>query len=285
MSLVKPLQGLVNGGGAKPVVGARVYVLQANNTGVGNGSIPLLTSATGNPDDSIGYYVLTGEYGGFSIAGKYTCTTGQQVYLYVRGGDSGGNGGNSAIGLMASLGTCPEAGTFTSAEPFVIVNAVTTVAAAYAMAGAAADPAHVSRFGGPIAATGVVNASDLARVATGAANTTLSSDSGSRLPQSKINTLANILSACINTSGPNSTSCQTLFANARGRGVSKIIPEDTASAAINIAHNPRANVSTLYGLQHELDAPFRPYLESVPADFTINLIGETLGTALAASRP
>ena len=40
----------------------------------------------------------------------------------------------SAIGLMASLGSCPQNGSFDKAAPFVVVNEVTTVAVAYAMA-------------------------------------------------------------------------------------------------------------------------------------------------------
>ena len=203
-SALKPLQGLVNGGRAQAIVGARVYVLQVNTTGYGSPSLSLLTSATGNPSDSIGYYALTGEYGGFSIAGDYTCTSGHQVYLYVRGGNSGGNGANSSIGLMASLGVCPAAGNFTSTQPFVFVNEVTTVAAAYAMVDVTTDPTHASGSGVPVAATGVANAANLVRVATGLANATLPSDPDAKVPQSKINTLANILSACINTNGPTS---------------------------------------------------------------------------------
>ena len=104
----RPVQGLVNGGQSRAVVGAKVYVLQANTTGYGKPSVSLLTSGTATQADSIGYYALTGEYGGFSIAGDYTCTAGRQVYLYVLGGNSGGNGPNSAIGLIALSGACPE---------------------------------------------------------------------------------------------------------------------------------------------------------------------------------
>jgi hypothetical protein len=253
-------------------------VLQVGTAGDGSRSVSLLSSATGNPSDSIGYYVVTGEYGGFSIAGDYTCVTGRRVYLYVRGGDSGGSGANSAIGLMAALGACPAAGNFTAAEPFVFVNEVTTVAAAYTMAGAAADPTHVS--GSPTAVTGVAHAADLARITTGQANATLPSDRGMKVPQSKINTLANILAACVNTGGPNSAGCATLFANARGGGGSA--PDDTAAAAINIAHNPRANVTTLYSLQPEVDAPFRPQLDAAPEDFALTLGDEVADNAVAS---
>ena len=200
----------------------------------------------------------------------------------MRGGSSGGNGANSSIGLMAPLGACPATGNFTSTEPFVFVNAVTTVAAAYAMVGVATDPTHASGSTVPDATTGMARAANLVGVATGMANATLPSDPHTKVPQSKINTLANILSACINSSGPTSTSCTTLFANTHGNGATKTTPDDTAAAIINIAHNPRANISALYGLQPELGAPFQPNLGSVPADFTISLRNETPDSSLAS---
>jgi hypothetical protein len=275
----RPFQGLVNGGQSRAVVGAKVYVLQANTTGYGEPSVSLLSSRTGNPADSIGYYVRTGEYGGFSIAGDYTCTAGRQVYLYVMGGNSGGNGSNSAIGLIASLGACPEAGTFTTAAPFVFVNEVTTVAAAYEMVGIATDPTHVSSSRTPRASTGTANAATLASVATGFVN----ASPDSKVPQAKIHTFANILSACINSSTPASTSCNTLFTNARSGGTTGTIPGDTATAALNIARNPHANVSALYGLQPILSPPFLPTLESAPSDFNLSPASGELDNSVASA--
>ena len=40
----------------------------------------------------------------------------------------------------------------------------------------------------------------------------------------------------------------TLFANAESGGTTGTLPTDTATAAINIAHNPAANVAPLYGV-------------------------------------
>jgi hypothetical protein len=259
--------------------------LEENTAGYGESAISLLTSATENPSDSTGYYVLTGEHGGFSIAGDYTCTVGRPVYLYVRGGDSGGSGANSAIGLMASLGACPEGGDFTSAEPFVFVNEVSTIAAAYAMSDVAADPTHVSRPGGVMAAADARSAANLARIATGVANVAVPSHRGTKVPQRKINTLANILSGCVNSSGPMSAGCATLFANARNGGSSGTIPGDTATAAINIAHNPRVNTAVLYRLQPGLDAPFQPSLQSAPEDFTIQVASESQEEAIGLVSP
>jgi hypothetical protein len=253
-------------------------VLQANRTGYGKPSVSLLTSRTGNPADSIGYYVRTGEYGGFSIAGNYVCTAGSPVYLYVLGGNSGSNGFNSAIGLIASLGPCPEGGNFTTTTPFVFINEVTTVAAAYAMAGVATDPTHVSSLATSDALTGMANAAALASVTTGFAN----ARPGSRVPQAKIHTLANILSACINSSTPTSSSCNTLFTNARSGGSSGTVPADTATAALNIARNPNANISVLYSLQPSVSPPFLPALESAPPDFSLTSVS---GNSVASAIP
>ncbi len=252
-------------------------MLQVNSGAYGNSSVSLLTSATGNPADSIGHYVLSSEYGGFSIADDYTCTAGHQVYVYARGGNSGDDGPNSAIGLMASLGTCPETGNLN--PPFIFVNAVTTVAAAYAMAGIATDATHAIASSKLAGITGIDNAADLASTVTGFANSALASR---RVPQTKIHTLANILSACVNSNSPTSTSCTTLFSNARSNGAFGTTPEETATAAINIARNPHANIAALYGLQPRLSAPFLPAMESAPADFDLSLASESSKDSVAS---
>jgi hypothetical protein len=186
---------VVNGGRDRAIVGARVYVLEAAAAGSGQPSLSLLTAAAGHPADSIGHYVVTGEFGGFSIAGDYTCTAGRPVYLLVRGGNSGRSGLNDAIGLMASLGACPASGSFTQAQPFVFVNEVTTVAAAYALAGNATDATHVSD-----AAAGMAIAARLASVSTGFVDARTTPE----LSRKMLHTLANILAACVNSSGPGS---------------------------------------------------------------------------------
>jgi hypothetical protein len=274
-----PFQGFVNGGQSRAVVGARVYVLEANSGAEASPSISLLTGDTGTPADSIGHYVLTGEYGGFSIADRYTCTPRRQVYVLARGGNSGGDGANPAIGLMASLGACPQSGSFAAEIPFIFVNEVTTVAAAYAMTGTAADATHVSAA--PETANRMGRAADLASVATGFA---ASPATGSNSSQVRIHTLANILSACVNSSGPASLGCASLFANARKRGTSGDVPQDTATAAINIARNPHANVAALFALQPKANGPFAPALESPPADFELLSNPESV-TATVASVP
>jgi len=251
-------------------------VLKETPTGTRQASKSLLNSTAGL--DSIGYYVTTDSNGAFSISGDYTCDANAQSYLYVLGGNSGGNGANSGIGLMAALGQCPGSAplTYATSVPFIYVNEVSTVAAAYAMAGYATDATHVSRSNSTLATTGLANAfanaGNLASISTGVANTVTPSNASGVVPQTEINTLANILSSCINTSGPGSTNCTTLFTNAESAGSSGTAPTDTATAAINIAHNPgTVNMSNLYGLQAGVAAPFAPNLGSAPNDFTVGL--------------
>ena len=263
--LEAPFQGMVNGGRDRAIVGARVYVLEASTAGFGRPSISLLTAAAGHPADSLGHYVLTGEYGGFSIAGDYTCTAGRPVYLLVRGGDSGGSGVNSAIGLMASLGACPASGTFSRSQPFVVVNEVTTVAIAYGLAASAIDATHISAGGAGALATGTATAARLASVSTGFVNARTTTEPSHKM----VDTVANILAACINSGGPGSSACTTLFNGSRSGGASGTLPADTAAAALNIAHNPRANILELYHLQSIETPLFEPAYVSPPADFTL----------------
>jgi hypothetical protein len=256
-------------GGRQPIVGAHVYLFAANTTGYGQPSVSLLNSSSTGLSDSLGAYVLSDSNGAFTITGDYTCTPGQQAYIYTLGGDPGA-GTNSAASLMALLGSCPASGGFASTTPFVSIDEVTTIAAAYAMSGFATDATHVSSSGTTQAQTGVANAfanaTNLASISTGAALATTPAGNGT-VPQTEINTLANILASCVNSSGAASTACSTLFSNATSGSAT---PTDTATAAINIAHNPGSNVATLFGLQVAA-APFQPTLGSAPNDWTVSI--------------
>jgi sugar lactone lactonase YvrE len=269
------LSGSVHGG-QQPIAGASVYLFAAGTTGYGSASVSLLTSGSG-PDLNGNYYATTAADGSFSISGNYTCSQNSQVYLYSVGGNPGA-GINSSAGLMAVLGNCPVAGNFMATVPFLSIDEVTTVAAAYAMAGFAVDATDVSSSGSALAQVGIANAfanaANLASLGTGAALTTTPAGNGT-VPQAEINTLANILAACINSdgtvTGPSSpTACYTLFTNALSAGTTGTQPTDTATAAINIAHNPGANLASLYGLPLA-NPPFAPVLAVQPNDFTVAL--------------
>lgn len=292
------IQGRVQGG-QQAIVGAHVYLFAANTTGYGgagiaasssNASISLLTSGTGRALDSSGgatngdYYVTSVTNGAFNISGDYTCTGGQQVYLYAVGGNPGLAGGtnNTGAGLLAALGTCPGStgttGNTFSSSLYVVMDEVSTIATAYALAGFATDAVHVSSSGSALAQTGIknafLNASNLETLSTGLA--LASTPSGiATVPQATIDTLANILGACVNTDGTvagptNPTACYTLFTNALSGGTTGTQPTDTATAAINIAHNPAANLAALYALS-TATPPFAPALSAKPNDWTIAL--------------
>lgn len=267
------LQGSVHGG-QQPVVGAHVYLFAANTTGYGNASVSLLNAASTGHSDSVGAYVLTAGNGTFSISGDYNCTANTQVYVYALGGNPGA-GANSAAGFLAALGNCPVAGNFAAATPLIMVNEVSTIAAAYAMAGFAVDATHVSSSGTTLAQADIANAfasaANLATLSTGVALATIPSGNAT-VPQTTINSLANILAACINSTGPGSSTCSPLFSNAKSAGSSGTAPTDTATAAINIAHNPGANVATLFAITSP-SAPFSPALPATPTpnDFTLGL--------------
>jgi hypothetical protein len=262
-----PFSGMVHGG-QQPINGAKVYLLAVNASsgGYGKASTSLLTG-TGN-SDSIGSYVLTNATGGFTIAADEFSCSGGQVYLYSLGG-SAGFGDSDAIGLMAVLGQCTDS-SFSGLPAMVQMNEVTTVAAAWALAGYATDATHMSGPTSTAAATGManaaLNAANLANIGTGLAYSTTPGGNGT-VPRSKINTLADILASCIN-SATGATGCSTLFVAAEnGSGAQ---PTDTATAAINIAHKPGANIAALYGLATP-SAPFQPSLTSLPNDWLIGV--------------
>jgi hypothetical protein len=257
--------------GQKPMSGAHVYLFAANTTGYGQASVSLLNAASTGASDAIGAYVLSDSAGSFSIP-TFTCTSNSQLYLYSLGGNAGA-GANAAAGLMAVLGACPSSDSFLSSLPTVSVNEVTTIAAAFALAGFATDATHVSSSGTALAQTGVanafLNAANLASVATGQALSMIPSGNA-RAPQSKVNTLANILAICVGSSGASSASCSSLFADALSGGTTGNAPTNTANAAINIAHNPSANVQTLYDLVTTTGS-FSPGLTSAPGDLVLGL--------------
>jgi streptogramin lyase len=158
------------------------------------------------------------------------------------------------------------------------VNEVSTVAAAYAMAGFATDATHVASSGTTLAQIGIANAfansANLSNITSGAALTTTPAGNGT-VPQSLIDTLANILAACVGSTGaaPTSTSsaCSTVFANATADGTTTgAQPTETATAAINIAHHPGVSVAALFALSVN-SPPFSPSLTAPPNDFSLAL--------------
>jgi hypothetical protein len=292
-------------GGQQAIAGATVEALQTSTTAYGGASSVLATTTT----DANGY---------FSFPASTTCTTNTVVYLYSVGGNPG-SGTNSAAGLMAVLGTCPADGllinaitTGTSVEIFM--NEVSTVAAAYALAGFAytsanvpTDALHIGALttSDTLAQTGIQNAAAnaaqmyaavvSASTVGGGLRSALTTTPGGNgiVPQAEIDTLANVLAFCINSSGPGSAACSNsaatpgllYYATSDGTPTGTQAT-DTATAALNIAHHPAANVTALYNLVGSTADPFTPSLTTVPSNFTVALSFTGGGvTASVASSP
>jgi streptogramin lyase len=252
------VSGIVHGG-QQPVIGSTIQLYSVGTAGLKSASTALI----GSP-------VLTDSGGNFNITGAYSCASATQVYIVATGGNSG-SGTNGSINLVAALGPCSSL----TPGTFIVINEVTTIAAAYALAPFAADFTHVGASGSN--PTGLVNAfADAALLA----NTSVGSAGGASLPSgvtvplSEINTLADIVASCINTIGAASGPCTTLFT---ATGAS-----ETFGASLAIAKNPGASAITgLYTLSVAA-APFQPTLpgSSAPNDFTI-AISATGGGSLA----
>jgi sugar lactone lactonase YvrE len=183
------------------------------------------------------------------------------VYLVGRGGNgAAGLGDNPAITMMAALGDC---GSLTSSTT-VVMNEVTTAASAWALA----------QFIGPSANIGAsaTNATGLRNAFLTTANlvdTDKGTTPGPSLPANslieaaKINTLADILRACDQSTS--ASACQNLFAVTTE---SAATPANTLDAALNIVRNPAAQVSAIFALLSA--TPFQPALSVAPQDWTLS---------------
>jgi hypothetical protein len=267
-------------GGQQPIAGAHVYLFAANvtgNAGPGiaaastNASVSLLNSnvtsqiPAGGQDGNNNWYATTDGNGDFTISGDYICPSADsQVYLYAVGGNPGA-GTNSAAGLLAGIGSCSSL----TSSTFVTVNELSTIATAYAIAGYASDATHVSSSGSTLALTGIANAfstiANLETLSAGVALVATPAGNGT-VPEELINTLADILAACVNSTGPGSTGCSTVLSNTMN---GSIVPADTATAAINMAHDPGANVANLWAMYAGGGEPFQPTQASPPFDLSI----------------
>ncbi len=244
------LTGSVHGG-QQPLVGARVY-LYAISTTANVGAATSLLNGTG--------FVLTDLSGSFSITGDYTCPAGAYVYLLAVAGNPGLTLGmnNSAISLAAGLGACSSL----TPATFTTINEISTVAMTSAVANFATSSTQIGITDPTLASAAFDNINKLIDSVHGVALAPGQSTPG--VPQAEINSLADALSSCINSSGSNST-CSALFSAAT---TSSNTPSDTFQAALNIARNPAANVNQIFALT-TANGPFEPSLTAAPCSWMI----------------
>src|ERR1700730_5051613 len=311
LSTAATLTGKVHGGN-QPVIGATVTLWFAGQGLAGSTAVKAATTTT----DSSGSFSFTKDtLGGHDgTTPNWSCPAGGSPLVYVlsQGGNTQNNGvpgqTNTAASFIALFGDCP---TITGAN-FVYMSEVTTVA----------TMATVAQFFNPADDTIKADSTGqqrlimlnlpntvtiLADAATGLANASKSisaAGGGSIAPgvaltatpeAAKINTLANIISACVNGATSAAPACGTLFSAAAPpipnttnlNGGIFPTATDTLQALFYILTNPSnsntTNLSTLFGLQPGVGAPYVPSLAAQPTDWTIGVSYPTPGPAGACS--
>jgi hypothetical protein len=253
------LSGTVRAGTDKGSVisGAQVIVYQAGADGYGTGSVQLATTTSS-------------QNGSFSIK-TIVCQAGanvsQQVYVVAIGGKAKGqSAANTAIALSAVIGTC---GNLPKSK--VVVNEATTVAATWTLnqfADATGQNIGTSSTNLAGRANSVASITSLALVDPHTGLTPATFPSGIASPSATLNTIANILSGCVNSAGATSADCQALFIAATPPGGTA--PTTILGAAIAIARNPANNVDALFALQ-TVSASYFPSLASPPDSWVLAL--------------
>jgi hypothetical protein len=229
-------------GGQQPVGFSTLQMYQTGTSGYGSGATPLFPAGS----------VKTTASGNFTLP-SFTCTPGTYLYLVATGGQPSVGTTNANLALMAGLGSCSG---FSTAN-FIAINEVTTVSSIWAISPFMTGIANVGT-NASTNATGLANAfaaiNKVVNTQTGALPGP-ALPAGATLPASEIDTLADILVACINSGGgavnsgtSDGTACGNLFKlapNAAGT----VYPTDTITAAMNMAQNPARNVAALTMLE------------------------------------
>ena len=242
-------------GGQQPVVGASIQLYTVGTAGDGSTATPLLTSP-----------VTSDATGSFSITGLYSCSGATQVYLVATGGNPGLSTTNPDIALMAALGPCSSL----TPSTFITINELTTAAAVSALA---PYMSSISRIGSSISdAAGLASAFTLANQLVNTATGTspgANLPTGFTVPSDQLNTLADILAVCVNSTGGTAgdgSLCGSLFSLTT---VSPSpAPTNTIAAMLSLANNPTLNTAALYSLAPPTP-PFQPTLSSPPGNFAV----------------
>lgn len=242
-------------GGQQPVVGATIAIYTYGTTGYGSAGTQLATATTGSD-------------GSFTI--NFTCPTASTpVYALSIGGTNGyGSVSNTAIVEGAALGQCATA----EATPFVVINEITTgvlgTALSHFFSSTTTDGTTTDHFGSPASLTTAIGRVNnvlipaVVAIPTGYPN---ASTSTMTIEGAKMITIGNILADCVNSTGPASFPCVTLFADTTPTAGTP--PTNVLEAAVNMAKNPAANVQQLYGLSGS--GAFSGGLTAFPTDWTL----------------
>lgn len=259
------LTGSVHGG-QQPIIGAAIQLYAVGTTGDASAATPLLTST-----------VTSDSTGSFTITGLYSCTSATQVYIVATGGNPGLSTANPQIALMAALGPCSSL----TSSTFINIDELTTVAAVSALAPFMHSATTIGSSSSDAAAlaSAFTLANQFVDTSTGLAPGT-NIPSGYTDPIAQLNTLADIVSACINSAGGaagDTSLCGQLFTLTTVSP--NPAPTNTIDALLNLADNPTQNTAALFNLTPPTP-PFQPTLTSAPSDFLIQLIPPAGTTSL-----
>ena len=243
-------------GGRKAVSDSSVVLYEAGTSGMGSGATQLAATTS----DSVGNFTFD----------SFSCIyPNSQLYVTASDGDAG-NGPNSNILLIAMLGPC------NNLPGFVVVNELSTVAAAYAFA-QFMDPQNPVDIGtdgipGTTEYIGMTNAgamliNNLVNVPGGVPATVIDTSPNS---PATLNTLADILVYCVNSPSPY-TNCDNLYSTVVPPSGGSA-PANTLQAALDIALSPGQN-PTIYSLLSQVPValPYTPTLTAAPNDWLLAL--------------
>ncbi len=320
-------------GGVQPVAFATVQLWFA---GQGAGSPALVVAQTTSLNNGAGSFSFVKGADGGANAGTggntWSCPGGSSnplVYVVASGGNTQNNGDstrNTASVFVAPYGLCNSI----TSTSFVNLTEVTTVATMAvwqqyfnpSVPAASATIPIAGSFdsdGTGLALESMINSytllANLVNVATGTAYTTknipastgagivgVTGTSVTATPEAaKLNTMANILAACINTatfSASGSTPCNTIFSNATPPDPTTTSspastftnpPVDVLHAVYYMLTNPTNGSTTklgnLYALSPATGAAFTPTLGAVPTDWTIGITYATANTCGGGASP
>jgi hypothetical protein len=293
-------QGSVTGtiyGGQQPIANATVTLWAAGNTGYGSAATQLATTtSTATGSFSFG----TGSGNTYTCPANNSATASQSIYITSVGGQPTTGVTNTSAALMVALGDCLS---IKSLNPNVNINELTTVASITALQQFfTPSSSGLGNIGtSPTNALGLANAmrsvANLVNTATGNsfASTTIAGAVAGYTTnpvvtvtpeQSKLNTMADILAACIN-SATGSTPCNTLFGNVGNTAKDTLqaaydmasLPSGTGSSASCNGVTTATSICNLYALASSM-SPFQPTLASAPTDWTIGVTYSSASTLL-----
>jgi len=241
--------------GTLPVIGASVQLWAAGTTGNGSAPTQLLQTA-----------LTTDSNGAFSVSTAYNCPLASSIlYVVASGGKAGATGAtNAGTVLMTVPGACNAI----AGNASYVLDEATTVASAYAFAqflklGAQLGATATNSSGITLAAATLAN---LVNLTTGVAPGAAFPGTGVA-PTAKINSLANVLHACIVSSGSSSSACTGLYALFTLNG---LVPAagNTLDAMLSLATHPGISVGAIYTLSTASNA-FTPALTAAPNDWVM----------------